>query len=171
MGISAYQKASKASFDLDELKVTFKKDITTTVSDLEISGRNGEMLNLPRWAARVLEKDGYVSVTEIDMSSALKQAMSKENAQDDFQLATLDNHFYIRLEDYMHRLDDAARKEMNSMLNTLVRSRIAKISRLVAFSDLSPVNAEKLTIEEKALYTDLRKSYTEFKESVMGEKT
>ncbi len=170
MSISAHQKASRASFELDELKVTFKKDIKTTVHDLEISGRDGEVLNLPRWAARILEKDGYVSITEIDMSSSLKQAMSKENAQDEFQLSTLDDHFYIRLDDYVQRLDDAARKEMNSMLNTLVRSRIAKISRLVAFSDLSPDNAAKLTIEEKGLYADLRKSYAEFRESVMGEK-
>lgn len=170
MGVIEHQKASRNSFELDELKVTFKKDLTTTVSDLEISGRDGEMLTLPRWAARELEKDGYVSVTEIDMSSALKQAMSKENAQNDFQLSTLDDHFYIRLDDYMRRLDDATRKEMSSMLNTLVRSRTAKISRLVALSDLSPATDEKLTVEEKELYTELRKLYVEFKESVMGVK-
>lgn len=170
MGISEHQRASRAGYELDELKVTFTKDVKTTVSDLEISGRSGEMLNLPRWAARVLEEDGAVTVTEPDMSSALKQAMSKENAQDDFQLSTLDTNFYIRLADYMQRLDEPARKEMSSMLNTLVRSRIAKISRLVAFSDLSSNNSGKLSIEEKGLYNDLRKSYTEFKESVTGEK-
>ena len=170
MGISALQKASKASFELDEVKVTFIKDISTTVSDVVVSGRLDEMLNLPRWIARALEADCYVTISEDDMFSMLKQAMSKENAQDDFQLATLDDNFYIRLEDYMSRLENQKHSELLSMLNSLVRSRIAKISRLVVSSKLNSTNAVKLTIEEKELYTELRKVYEEFIEHVMGNK-
>lgn len=170
MSISAHRKASQASFELDEVKVTFKKDIKTTISGVEVVGMDSEMLNLPRWIARILEDDGYVTITDADMGSALKQAMSKENAQDNFQIATLNEHFYIQLEDYMSRLEKSKRDELYSMLNTLVRSRIAKISRLVISSELNAANAAKLTIEEKELYTALRKSYTEFIKHVMGEK-
>ena len=169
MGIHALQKASKAGFELEEIKVTFKKEIKTSISGFDVSGRDGDMLNLPRWVARTLEDEGYVTTTEPDMEAALKQAMSKENAQDDFQLATLDDHFYIRLGEYAKRVPQQKRDELQSMLNTLVRSRTAKISRLVISSDLNADNSARLTVEERELYSVLRKAYSEFTKYVMGD--
>lgn len=169
MGISALQKAGRSAFELEEVKVTFKKEIKTSISGVEIEGREGDMRNLPRWVARALEGDGYASVEEPDMESALKQAMSKENAQDDFQLATLGDHFYIHLQEYAKRAPQQKRDDIHSMLNTLVRSRIGKISRLFISSELNAENASRMTVEEREYYAELRRSYNEFVSHVMGE--
>ncbi len=166
--ISAAQAVGKTGFDLEEVKVTFTKDIATSVSGTDISGKEGDVLNLPRWIARVLEDDGYVRIDESSTEPELKQAISKENAQDDYQLARLDDHFYIRVKAHMERIPQQKRDEMSSILNSLVRSRVAKIARLVISSKLSAANAEKLTIEERGLYEQMRNAHDEFVEQATG---
>ena len=166
--ISAAQQVGRAGFDLEDVKVTFTKDITTSVSGTEIAGKEGDVLNLPRWIARVLEDGGHVRIDESSAEPELKQAISKENAQDDYQLARLDDHFYIRVRAHMERVPQQRRDELSSILNSLVRSRVSKIARLVISSRLSAANAEKLTIEERGLYEKMRSAHDEFVESATG---
>jgi len=54
-GMAAAQKASRAGYDLEDVKVTFTADVATSVSGTDVSGREGDVLNLPRWVARALE--------------------------------------------------------------------------------------------------------------------
>jgi len=161
-GMAAAQKASRAGYDLEDVKVTFTADVATSVSGTDVSGREGDVLNLPRWVARALEGAGHARVDEPSMEPELKQAISKENGLDDYQLATLDDRFYVRMQAHLERAPQQKREELGSMLNSLVRSRVAKIARLVISSKLSAANAEKLTIEERSLYEEMRASHDEF---------
>ncbi|MDD9843457.1 MAG: DNA replication complex GINS family protein, partial [Thaumarchaeota archaeon] len=154
--ISSAQKAGRAGYDLEDVKVTFTADISTSVSGTDVSGREGDVLNLPRWVARALEEGGHARVDEPSMEPELKQAISKENGLDDYQLASLDDHFYVRVQAHLERAPQQKREELGSMLNSLVRSRVSKIARLVISSKLSATNAEKLTIEERSLYEQMR---------------
>ena len=160
--ISSAQKAGRAGYDLEDVKVTFTADISTSVSGTDVSGREGDVLNLPRWVARALEEGGHARVDEPSMEPELKQAISKENGLDDYQLASLDDHLYVRVQAHLERAPQQKREELGSMLNSLVRSRVSKIARLVISSKLSATNAEKLTIEERSLYEQMRASHDEF---------
>lgn len=160
--ISSAQKAGRAGYDLEDVKVTFTADISTSVSGTDVSGREGDVINLPRWVARALEEGGHARVDEPSMEPELKQAISKENGLDDYQLASLDDHFYVRVQAHLERAPQQKREELGSMLNSLVRSRVSKIARLVISSKLSATNAEKLTIEERSLYEQMRASHDEF---------
>ena len=53
--------------NLKDVKVEFKKDTALDVSDISIEGKQGEILNIPRWAANVLESEKYVEIQDVDM--------------------------------------------------------------------------------------------------------
>ena len=53
--------------NLTDVKVEFKKDTTLNVSDVSIQGKIGEILNIPRWVAEVLESEKYVEIQDVDM--------------------------------------------------------------------------------------------------------
>ena len=92
---------------LTDVKVEFKKDTTLDVSGVSIQGKMGEILNVPRWAAEVLESEKYIEIQDVDMLVELKQAVEKEKMLGQFDLSTLqvqqqaDPHFYIKMKSYM----------------------------------------------------------------------
>ena len=63
---------------LKNVKVEFKKDTALDVSDISIEGKQGEVLNIPRWVANVLESEKHVEIQDVDMLVELKQAVEKE---------------------------------------------------------------------------------------------
>ena len=46
--------------NLTDVKVEFKKDTALHVSGVSIQGKMGEILNVPRWVAEVLESEKYI---------------------------------------------------------------------------------------------------------------
>jgi len=42
---------------LKDVKVEFKKELKLEVSDISIVGKQGDILNFPRWVANVLESE------------------------------------------------------------------------------------------------------------------
>ena len=52
--------------------------------------------------------------------------MVKENVQGEFELATLEPYFYIKLKSYMRGLEQADSDKVESMLNSLVRKEKRK---------------------------------------------
>jgi len=104
VNIAELARVHATGFDLEEVKVTFLHDVKVNVSGVDVDGKQGEILNFPRWIANVLESEKHVTIEETDMVVELKQAIVKENVQGEFELATLDPHFYIRLNSYMKKL-------------------------------------------------------------------
>ena len=90
----------------------FKKNTTLEISDISIKGKMGEILNIPRWTAEVLESEKYVEIQDVDMLVELKQAVEKEKMLGQFDLSTLqvqqqaDPHFYIKIKSYMKGLPE-----------------------------------------------------------------
>ena len=82
---------------LKDVKVEFKKDLKLDVTNIAIDGKSGEILNVPRWVANVLESEKNVEINDVDMITELKQAATKEEVQGAFDLSTLEPHFYIKL--------------------------------------------------------------------------
>ena len=162
---------------LTDVKVEFKKDTDLNVLDLSVKGKQGEILNIPRWIAEVLQSEKYVEIQDVDMLVELKQAVEKEKMLGQFDLSTLqvqqqaDPHFYIKMKSYMKGLPEKDYDKVQSLLNTLVRTRQTKIIRLADTSKLTAEISQKLSIEEQKFYNNLHNNSSNFSKTVVGNKT
>lgn len=163
-------KVHSRGFDLEDVKVTFLHDIKINVAGVDIDGKQGEILNIPRWVANVLESEKHITIEEQDMVVELKQATVKENVQGEFELATLDPHFYVRLLSYMKKLPKEDFDKVESMLNSLLRKRQGKIIHLADSSKLTADLSQKLTLEERSFYEKIYNTSKEFKKQILGDK-
>ena len=161
---------------LNDVKVEFKKDLKLDVSGISIEGKQGELLNIPRGVAEVLESEKHVEIQDVDMLVELKQAGEKEIMLGQFDLATLqvqqqtDPHFYIKMKSYMNGLPEKDYDKVESMLNTLLRTRQTKIIRLADASKLTAEISHKLSIEEREFYNNLHDNSSKFSKSIIGNK-
>jgi len=64
---SELSKVHHTGFDLEDVKVTFLHDIKITVAGIDITGKQGEILNIPRWVANVLESEKHITIEDTDM--------------------------------------------------------------------------------------------------------
>ncbi|MGI0003446.1 MAG: hypothetical protein ACRD91_04410 [Nitrosopumilaceae archaeon] len=163
-------KVHTTGYSLEEVKIILNHDIKLNISGIEIEGKQGEILNVPRWISQVLESEKHAKIEDVDMVVELKQAMVKENVQGEFELATLDSHFYIRLKSYMNTLPQQDFDKVESMLNTLVRKRQGKIVHLADSSKLTTSLSQKLTIEERLFYENIYKNAADFRNQILGDK-
>jgi DNA replication factor GINS len=170
MNIEQLEKVHATGFDLEDVKVVLNHDLKIKVSDINIEGKQGEILNIPRWVAKVLATDNHVQVQDVDMVVELKQAIVKENVQGEFELSTLDPHFYIKLKSYMGGLTSQDYDKVESMLNSLVRKRKEKIIHLAGSSKLTSELAKKLTVEEREFYNNLHNISQDFSKQILGDK-
>ena len=163
-------------YNLTDVKVEFKKDTALDISGVSIKGKTGEILNIPRWSAEVLESEKFVEIQDIDMLVELKQAVEKEKMLGQFDLSTLqvqqqaDPHFYIKMKSYMKGLPEKDYDKVQSLLNTLVRTRQTKIIRLADTSKLTAEISQKLSIEEQKFYNNLHDNRSYFSKTVVGNK-
>ena len=162
--------------NLTDVIVEFKKDTALHVSDVSIQGKMGEILNVPRWVAEVLESEKYIEIQDVDMLVELKQAVEKEKMLGQFDLSTLqvqqqaDPHFYIKMKSYMKGLSEKDYDKVESMLNTLLRTRQTKIIRLADTSKLTAEISQKLSIEEREFYNNLHDNSSKFSKTIIGNK-
>ena len=161
---------------LKDVKVEFKKDLKLDTLGISIDGKQGEILNIPRWIADVLESEKQVEIQDLDMLVELKQAVEKEKMLGQFDLATLqvqqqtDPYFYIKMKSYMKRLSAKDYDIVESMLNTLLRTRQTKIIRLADASKLTAEISQKLSIEEREFYNNLHDNSSRFSKTIIGSK-
>ena len=137
---------------LKDVKVEFKKALKLDILDISIDGKQGEILIIPRWIAEVLESEKHVEIQDVDMVIELKQAVEKEKMLGQYDLATLqvqqqaDPYFYIKMKSYMKGLPEKDYDMVESMLNTLLRTRQTKIIRIADASKLTAEISKKLSI-------------------------
>ena len=161
---------------LKDVKVEFKKDLKLDFSDISIDGKQGEILNIPRWIADVLESEKQIEIQDVDMLVELKQAVEKEIMLGQFDLSILqvqqqaDPHFYIKMKSYMKRLSEKDYDKVEGMLNKLLRTRQTKIIRLADASKLTANISQKLSVEEREFYNNLHDNSTKFSKTILGDK-
>ena len=162
-------KVHETAFNLEDVKVTLNHDLKLDISGIKIEGRQGEILNIPRWIADILESQKHCQIQDTDMVVELKQAIVKENVQGEFELSTLEPFFYIKLKSYMKRLSPQDFDKVESMLNTLVRKRHGKIIHLADSSKLTSELSKKMTVEEREFYNNLHNISVSFTKQILGE--
>tara|TARA_B100000745_G_scaffold174417_1_gene114268 strand:- start:1078 stop:1587 length:510 start_codon:yes stop_codon:yes gene_type:complete len=168
--MSDFERIHSIGHDLKDVKVEFNKDLKFNVSGVTIDGKQGEILNIPRWVANVLEPEKYVEIKDSEIVTELKQAVMKEEVQSNFDLSALEPYFYIKLKSYMQRMTEKDYDIMQSMLNKLLRTRQSKIIRLADSSKLTAEISQKLTVEERDFYNQVNNASTEFSKKIMGSK-
>ena len=163
-------KVYAVGFDLEDVKVEFLHDLKIDVSGIQIDGKQGEIMNIPRWIAKTLHSENHVLIHEQDMIQELKQAKVKEDAQGEESISSLDKFFYIRLNEYMKNLTKDDSDKVESMLNQLIRIRQGKIVRLADSSRLTSDLGSKLSVEEEVFYNKINDASNEFKNQIIGDK-
>jgi len=155
---------------LKDVKVEFNNDLKLNISDISIEGKKGEILNIPRWVANVLQSEKHVEIKDSETLVELKQAAMKEELHGDFELITLEPNFYIKIKSYMERLSEKDYVKVESLLNKLLRTRKTKIIRLADSSKLTAEISQKLSVEEREFYNQVHEASTKFSKKIVGDK-
>lgn len=156
-------------YSMQDVKTVINHDFKINVSDVEIEGKQGEVLSIPRWIAQTLESEKHAEMQESDMAVELTQSISKENFQGE-ELSHLDPDFYIRVTNYMSRLPEKDYDKLQSLLKTLIRKRLGKLVPMANSMELTADLAKKLSIEERVLYNTIHKNSKEFVNQIFGDK-
>ena len=168
--MSDFERIHSIGHDLKDVKVEFNKDLKLNVSDVTIDGKQGEILNIPRWVANILESEKHVEIKDSETLVELKQAVMKEELHGDFDLITLEPRFYIKIKSYMKRLSEKDSVKVESLLNKLLRTRKTKIIRLADSSKLTAEISQKLSVEEHEFYNQVHETSIKFSKKIVGDK-
>ena len=169
MEIDKIEKLHSIGYGLKDAKVTINHDIKFNVAGLKINGTQGEVLNLPQWVGKILSQNKLATLETPDMITELKQALSKEKMVGEYQMSTLDPHFYIKLKESMKNLNRDDFNHVESIMLELFRMRRGK---LVKLADSTKLNSElygKLTVEESIFFKTIHDNSIEFEKQVRGD--
>jgi DNA replication factor GINS len=167
--INELLQAYSIGYDTQDVKTVINHDFKINVSDVKISGKQGEVLNIPRWIAQTLESEKHAEIQEADMGIELTQSISKENFQGE-ELSHLEPDFYIKVTGYMSRQSEKEYDKLQSLLKTLIRKRLGKLVPRANSMELTADTAKKLSIEERALYNIIHKNSMDFVNQIFGDK-
>lgn len=161
------QDIHRIGFALGDVKATMRRSVDMKVGDTTISGKEGEMINTPLWVGEILRRHNLADLDVSDSVTDLKQALIKEQVAGEFQLATLDERFYIRLLHQMEDLDGRDRDGVEGIMMELIRMRRGKIVRLADSSRLTGDIKSRITIEERMLFESINQQSVAFEKRVM----
>lgn len=170
MEIDKVEKVHSIGYRLKDAKITINQDFKYNVAGMKIEGTQGDTNNMPQWVGKILSENNIGTLNSPDMITQLKQALSKEKMVGEYQISTLDPHFYIRLKDSMKELNNDDFDKVESMMLELFRMRRGK---LVKIADSIKLNSElynKLTVEENIFYKTIHENSIEFEKQIRGEK-
>ena len=168
MDIDKIEKVHSIGYRLKDSKFTVNQDFKFNVAGIKVEGKQGDVNNLPQWVGKILSENNLGSLDSPDMVTELKQALSKEKMVGEYQISTLDPHFYIKLKESMKELNRDDFDKVESIMLELFRMRRGK---LVKIADSIKLNSElynKLTVEENIFYQTIYENSKEFERQIIG---
>ena len=169
MDIDKIEKVHLIGYRLKDAKVTVNQDFKFNVAGIKTEGKQGEVNNVPQWVGKILSDNKLGTLDSPDMITELKQALSKEKMVGEYQISTLDPHFYIKLKESMKELNRDDFDKVESIMLELFRMRRGK---LVKIADSIKLNSElyhKLTVEENIFYKTIYENSEEFEKQIRGD--
>jgi DNA replication factor GINS len=103
------------------------------------------------------------------MITELKQALSKEKMVGEYQISTLDPHFYIKLKESLKELNRDDFDKVESMMLELFRMRRGKLVRIADSIKLNTELYNKLPVEENVFYKIIYDNSKEFERLITGD--
>lgn len=168
MKINELLQVYSIGHSLQDVKTVINHDFKINMSNVIFDGKQGDVLNMPRWISQILESEQHAEIQEPDMGIELTQSISKENFQGE-ELSHLEPDFYIKVTGYIARQPEKEQDRLQSLLKTLIRKRLGKIIPRANSMELTAEIAKKLSIEERALYNTIHKNSTDFVEQIFGD--
>jgi len=168
MEIEEIEKVHTIGYRLKDAKVTVNQDFKYNVAGVKIEGVQGDTNNMPQWIGKILNDSGVGTLDSPDMITELKQALSKEKMVGEYQLSTLEPHFYIKLKQSMKELNHDDFDKVESILLELFRMRRGKIVKLADSIKLNSDIYKQLTVEENIFYKTIYDNSKEFENQVRG---
>ncbi|HSF51203.1 MAG TPA: hypothetical protein VLA74_10625 [Nitrososphaeraceae archaeon] len=162
--IEFIQKIYYAKYLMEDIRITFKKNVSINLDNLSLEGKDGEITSIPRWLANILEANGNVEIQDIDVLVYISRSLNRERISKPHDLSGIDIDFYIRVNDYIKRLKESEKESILVSLNSFITSRIEKIVKLAAASSLTTDLERKLSAEEIELYNFIHNSSYSFKQ-------
>jgi DNA replication factor GINS len=165
--IDVVQGVQYIEYMMEDIRVTFRKDVKATVGGLSLDAKEGDISSIPRWMAKILIQHEDIQIQDHDIPTYISRAFNRERIAKPHDLSNLDSDFYVRVNDYSEGLRDREKENILVSLNSFVSSRLEKIVKLAAASPLSAQLKEKLSTEECELYSLIHDSSVLFKNRVM----
>ena len=169
MEIDKVEKVHSIGYRLKDAKVTVNQDYKFNVAGLKAEGKQGEVNNMPQWVGKILADNNLGTLDSPDMITELKQALSKEKMVGEYQISTLDPHFYIKLKESMKELNRDDFDKVESMMLELFRMRRGKLVKLADSIKLNSDLYNKLTVEEVVFYKTIYENSIGFENQIKGE--
>ncbi len=160
------QTLYQAGYMISDIKATLATDATLEVGGVNVKGRQGEVVSIPLRVGRILQRSGIVDMELPNAVTELKQALIREKVVGEYQMATLDKQFYIRLKYQIEEMEERDRDDVGGMMMELVRLRRGKIVRLADAPKLSTDIQSKITIEERVFFDAISQESRRFEEAV-----
>ena len=168
MEIEEIEKVHTIGYRLKDAKVTVNQDFKYNIAGVKIEGIQGDTNNMPQWIGQILNDSGVGTLDSSDMITELKQALSKEKMVGEYQLSTLEPHFYIKLKESIKKLDRNDFDKVESILLELFRMRRGKIVKLADSIKLNSDIYKQLTVEENIFYKTIYDNSKEFENQIRG---
>ena len=165
--IETIQSAYHFEYMMQDIRVTYKRDLKVSLGSITIDAKDGDISSLPRWLAKLLADESVIEIQDNDSSAYISRALNRERISKPHDLSGLDPDFYIRVHDYLEGLNEREKESITVSLLSFVASRLEKIVKLAAASALSPELEAKLSVEEKELYLLIHSYSSEFKQKVL----
>ncbi len=169
MEIENVEKLHEIGDGLKDAKVTLARDIKFNVAKVKVEGSTGEVMNIPKWVGKILVENKLGELDSTDMVTELKQALSKEKMVGEYQVSTLEPHFYIKLKQYMKTLQRDDFNQIESMLIELFRMRRGKLVKLADSTKLSSDLHNKLTVEESVFFKTIYDNSKNFEKQIRSD--
>jgi len=169
MEIENVEKLHEIGYGLKDAKVTLAQDIKFNVAQVKLEGGTGEVMNLPQWVGKILADNKLGELDSPDMITELKQALSKEKMVGEYQVSTLEPHFYIKLKQYMKTLHRDDFNHVESMLLELFRMRRGKLVKLADSTKLNSDLYNKLTVEESVFFKTIYDNSKNFEKQLRSD--
>jgi len=169
MEIEKIEKVHSIGHRLEDTKVSVTKDFKFNVAGMKLEGKQGEVNNMPQWVGKILSDDNFGTLDSPDMITALKQALSKEKMVGEYQLSTLEPHFYIKLKTSMKELSSNDFDKVESIMLELFRTRRGKLVKIADTIKLTTELYNKLTVEENIFYKTIYENSKEFEKQITGD--
>ena len=168
MEIEKIEKVHTIGYRLKDAKVTVNQDFKYNIAGIKIEGIQGDTNNMPQLIGKILNDSGVGTLDSLDMITQLKQALSKEKMVGEYQLSTLEPHFYIKLKESIKEFDRNDFDQVESILLELFRMRRGKIVKLADSIKLNSDIYKQLTVEENIFYKTIYDNSKEFENQVRG---
>jgi DNA replication factor GINS len=175
--ISVFMQDLELQRLLGKVKMTVKQNFPEIVIDsLKMpEGKEGDLLEIPRWAAEIFVGLGFAEIQEESFEVEMLKTLSRERIQDSNRLSTLTSDVYLKLKSYLKGLKDNAHlsgtlkhdyDEAYMKALDLITLRTVKLLPLTV-GEYAPDIMQRLTPEEIKLFKVVREIVQHWKYTIL----